>query len=197
MNRSLILPVLLLALLVGGPAFSADYQKGLDAYEKKDYATALKEWTPLAEQGDDNAQYRLGYIYRFGKGVPHDYKQAIKWFSLATEQGNADAQYRLGRIHELGLAVPQDYKQAIKWFSLAAEQGHAFAQTMLGSLYGNGLGILQDYTYAHMWFNIAASNGSNKAAKYRRLLVPLMSPTEISTARRLAHECVAKNYKGC
>ena len=56
MNRLLILPVLLLTLLVGNPAFSADFQKGLDAAQSGDYATALREWEPLAEQGDARAQ---------------------------------------------------------------------------------------------------------------------------------------------
>ena len=47
MKRLLILPVLLLTLLVGNPASSADFQKGLDAAQSGDYATALREWTPL------------------------------------------------------------------------------------------------------------------------------------------------------
>ena len=42
MNRLLILPVLLLTLLVENPAFSADFQKGLGAYDRGDYATALR-----------------------------------------------------------------------------------------------------------------------------------------------------------
>ena len=63
MNRFLILPVLLLTLLVGTPASSADFQKGLDAYDRGDYATALREWTPLAEQGHAWAQYNLGVMY--------------------------------------------------------------------------------------------------------------------------------------
>jgi hypothetical protein len=51
MKRLLILPVLLLTLLVETPAFSADWDKGLTAYRSGDYATALREWTPLAKQG--------------------------------------------------------------------------------------------------------------------------------------------------
>jgi hypothetical protein len=46
----------------------------LDASERGDYATALKEWTPLAEQGYADAQYNLGDMYRYGLGVPHDYQ---------------------------------------------------------------------------------------------------------------------------
>ena len=59
MNRLLILPALLLTLLVGNPAFSADFQKGATAYESGDYATALREWKPLAEQGNASAQFNL------------------------------------------------------------------------------------------------------------------------------------------
>jgi len=51
MNRLLILPVLLLTLLVGNPAFSADYQKGLAAAQQGDFATALRELKPLPNRG--------------------------------------------------------------------------------------------------------------------------------------------------
>jgi TPR repeat protein len=74
MKRLLILPVLLLTLLVGNPAFSADFQKGLDAARRGDYATALREWKPLAIQGNSAAQFNLGLIYDTGRGVPQDYK---------------------------------------------------------------------------------------------------------------------------
>ena len=62
MNRLLILPVLLLTLLVGTPAFSADFLKGLTAYESGDFAIALREWTPLADKGNADAQYNLGLM---------------------------------------------------------------------------------------------------------------------------------------
>jgi hypothetical protein len=44
---------LTVALLFGctGVCKSADFQKGVAAYQSGDYATALREWTPLAEQG--------------------------------------------------------------------------------------------------------------------------------------------------
>jgi TPR repeat protein len=67
MNRLLILPILLLTLLVGTPASSADFPKGAAAYKSGDYATALREWTPLAEQGNVGAQYLLGVMYRKGR----------------------------------------------------------------------------------------------------------------------------------
>ena len=53
---------LTLAVLLGsaGVSWSADFQKGVAAYESGDFATALREWTPLAEQGDAAAQFNQG-----------------------------------------------------------------------------------------------------------------------------------------
>ncbi len=89
---TLILPVLLLTLLIWNPAYSADFQKGVDAYNSGDYATALREWKPLAEQGNAGAQFNLGLMYGDGQGVPQNYKTAIKWFRLAAKQGHPRAQ---------------------------------------------------------------------------------------------------------
>ena len=77
MNRLLFLPVLLLTLLVGNPAFSADWKKGVAAYQSGNFATALRKWTPLAEQGDAAAQFNLGILYRLGKGLPQDDKPML------------------------------------------------------------------------------------------------------------------------
>ena len=53
---------LTIAVLLGsiGNSESADYQKGLTAYDSGDYATALREWTPLAEPGDVSTRIRIG-----------------------------------------------------------------------------------------------------------------------------------------
>ena len=120
MNRLLILPVLLLTLLVGNLAVSADYQKGSDAALQKDFVTALKEWKPLAERGDATPQFQLGWLYHEGLGVTQDYKTAIRWYTRAAEQGYAYAQSALGRMYEKGQGVSQDYLLAYMWFSLAA-----------------------------------------------------------------------------
>ena len=76
---------LLLAVLLGsaGVRWSADFQKGLDAHDRRDQATALREWAPLAEQGNAVAQYNLGIKYRQGQGVPQDDTTAVKWLRLS------------------------------------------------------------------------------------------------------------------
>ena len=113
---------LTLAVLLGsmGPSWGADFNKGLAAAQSGDFATALREFRPLAEQGDSGAQYNLGWLYHKGKGVPQDYKTAVKWYTLAAEQGNSWAQYNLALMYYNGEGVPQDYKTAVKWYTLSA-----------------------------------------------------------------------------
>ena len=121
MKGFFIFPVLLIYLL-GTPAF-ADFQKGLDAANRGDFATALKEWRPLAEQGDADAQYKLGVMYDIGQGVTQDYKEAMKWYRRAAEQGYASAQYRLSVKYFDGVGVIQNYTLAHMWWNIAASQG--------------------------------------------------------------------------
>ena len=93
---------LTLAVLLGsaGVSESADFQKCVDAYNKKDYATALREWKPLAEQGLADAQSNLGLMYDEGKGVPQNDKTAVKWYRLAAKQGDADAQEQVEKLQK-------------------------------------------------------------------------------------------------
>ncbi len=57
----------------------AGWDEGLAAYQRGDYAAAIREWRPLAKQGVAEAQYNLGVIYDRGQGVTQDYAEAVKW----------------------------------------------------------------------------------------------------------------------
>ena len=197
MKELFIIPVLLFSLLLGVPSYSADFNKGLTAAQNGDFATALKEWKPLAEQGDALAQYNLGVMYDTGEGVPQDYKEAVRWYRLAAEQGHADAQYNLASMYDNGDGVPQDYKEAVRWYRLAAEQGNAKAQYNLANRYYFGEGVIKDIVYAHMWKNISASNGIDEARKDLKIFEKKMTLSQKEEAQILARECVKKNYKGC
>lgn len=113
---------LMIVVLLGntGLSWSADFQKGLSAYERRDYATALREWEPFADAGDADAQAALGEMYRKGNGVRQNYKTAAWWFRLAAEQGNTGAQVKLGNMYSSGNGVALDHKYAYMWWSIAA-----------------------------------------------------------------------------
>ena len=64
---------------------------GLIAYRARDYRTALTNWLPLAQQGNDNAQFFVGGLYADGAGVPRDVVRAHVSWSLASASGHETA----------------------------------------------------------------------------------------------------------
>jgi TPR repeat protein len=131
-----------------GVARAAPFDNAMAAYERGDYAIALRLFRPLADQGEAAAQNNLGAMYANGQGVPRDYAEAVKWYRKAADQGYALAQTSLGFMYEQGQGVPQDYAQAHMWYRKAADQGDAAAQLELGVMYGEGQGVRQDYAEA-------------------------------------------------
>ena len=114
---------------------------------------------PLAEAGNELAQFELGNMYSNGRGVTQDFAEAVKWYRLSADQGYADAQYNLGLMYNNGQGVPQDFAEAVKWWRLAADQGYANAQYNLGLMYNKGQGVPQDYAEAVKWWRLAADQG--------------------------------------
>jgi hypothetical protein len=115
---------MLLLIAAALPAL-ADFQAGLDAFQKGDYMTAAKEWRPLAEDGDPGSQFNLGLLYLDGHGVPQSYAEAVTWFRRAAEQDYAPAQHNLGAMYGTGQGVKRDYIQAYKWLNLCAAKGNS------------------------------------------------------------------------
>ena len=182
-----------------GAAEAGALKDGEAAYQRGDYATALRLFRSLADLGDAFAQDDLGVMYDNGQGVPQDFAEALKWYRLAANQGDAGGQANLGLMYAAGHGVPQDYAEAVKWLRLAADQGDPAAQYNLGAMYGNGRGVSQDYVLAHMWFSLAASSGKeihDQAVKCRDFSASKMTPTQIAEARKLAHEWTPK-YVAC
>jgi TPR repeat protein len=111
---------------LAAPAW-AEFQVGMDAYNRGDFKTALREWQPMAEQGDARAQFYFGLLYENGDGVPLDYAKARQWYEKAAVQGDAKAQLYLGLQSSFGQGVPMDLVDAYMWYSLAGGNGNAHA----------------------------------------------------------------------
>ncbi len=167
--------------------------KGLVAYNRGDYATALRVWKANAVLGIAEAQYSLGVMYYHGEGALEDYAEAVKWFRSAAKRGHASAQYNLGIMYQEGKGVAQDYVEAKKWYRKAAKLGDADAQFNLGVMYGKGIGMPQDYVCAHMWFNLSAARGNETARKTRDLVAKKMTPADVSKAQKLAREWMERS----
>jgi len=197
MNLMKKLLVCILFVLLGTHMPAQEIDKGYEAYNDGDYATALKEWKPLAEQGYAFAQYNLGILYEYGNGVPKDYAEAVKWYRLSAEQGYAISQYSLGLMHSNGYGVLKDKAEAVKWWRLSAEQGYVYAQGILGIMYELGEDVLKDNITAHMWYNIASGNGHKSAGDWRDGRAGFMSASDIKKATDMANKCMENDYKKC
>jgi PAS domain S-box-containing protein len=186
-----IIPERILALGVEQPAQGVD--AAYAAYQKHDYASALRLARPVADQGDSRAQSLMGLIYFNGHGVQRNDPEAMKWYRRAADQGDTDAQLKIGDMHFEGRAVAQDYPEAGRWYRLAADQGNAAAQYNLGILYAKGEGVPLDNILAHMWFNLAAVNFTSRTSRDRAIalrdtIARKLSPAEIGRAQEMARE---------
>ena len=143
---------LAVALLFGsaGVSWSQDWQKGVTAYTSGDYATALREWTPLAEQGDADAQKKLKEIKILLSLSPKEqrnlaslearkgnYKKALNFLDQASGNGDHIASWKLAGNYRgtlQGWGIKKDLRKARHYEKLAAEQGSPSAQSFINAI---------------------------------------------------------------
>ncbi len=86
----------------------------------------LNELRALAEQGNEDAQGALAFLYANGEGVPQNADEATRWFSLWAD-GDPGLLFGVGFLYENSQGVPQSDTEAVRWYRMAADQGHASA----------------------------------------------------------------------
>jgi hypothetical protein len=134
-------------------------------------AGQLDEIKAKADQGDAQAQFALGAIYKSGSGVGCDLNEALRWFQAAAKQGHIGAKHQIGLIyarHDLYtpkfiVKDPNARSEAVRWFREAAEHGYPAAQHDLGVMYALGSGVEKDEREALRWYLEAAQQGDADA----------------------------------
>lgn len=139
---------------------AADVKAGVDAWQAGNYNGAIREWLPLAEAGDPDAQFNMGQAYKLGRGVPSDLKLAQSWYEKAARQGHEQAQANLGLI----LFQNGDRTGAMPWIQKAADAGDPRAQYVFGTALFNGDLVTKDWTRAYALMTRAAAQGLPQAA---------------------------------
>jgi TPR repeat protein len=149
------------SLVAGDESMSAEaqYARGKEHFEKKDYKEAIHWYQRAANLGLAEAQYHLGRMHDKGFGTKQDFDESIKWYRKAAEQGNADGQFNLGYAYANGEGVAKNLTESAKWFGKAAEHGDADAQYNLGWLYDKG----KNFTEAEKWYKKAADQNNPSA----------------------------------
>ena len=117
-------------------------------------------WKQSAEDGNAEAQYKLGRCYAKGLGVEIDMVEAVRWFTLAAEQGMAMAQCALGNCYYYGYGVDHDCMKAVEWYAKAAERGLGKALCALGRTQCFDENLDKRYYNRNwFWFRGAADQG--------------------------------------
>jgi hypothetical protein len=111
--------------------YPGQFEQGLEALEAGNFAEAYCRWRPLAEQGNADAAYHLGWLYANGNGLRVDVKTAIHWWRKAAEQGHMDAMFALGMAYTTGEEIEPDEEEALRWYLAAADAGNEDARDMI------------------------------------------------------------------
>jgi TPR repeat protein len=100
MRKRIIIGGMILATQSMGTvaAVAGPWEDGMAAYNRGDYAPAIRVFRTLAEQGNAKAQNVLGVMFRKGEGVPKNPGRAHMWFSFAAKRGEAGARAELREV---------------------------------------------------------------------------------------------------
>ena len=138
------------------------YQKGLDAENRKDYVTALDYYRKVADAGNSDGFFKLGWFYDNGYGVSQDYSEAYQWYKKAADAGDMYAMNNIGVLFACGHGVSKSQVEALDWYKKAADKGNITSMRNIGDLYngsGNVDGLQKDPKIACEWYEKAAELG--------------------------------------
>lgn len=200
-------------LLLFGMSFNAsafEMVEVLNAQQEKqqqiDDKKQLDALLAKAKQGDADAQFTLGYLYRTGNRPDNQQFQVVRdigflpyqshsftqnlvqakyWLEQAAKQYNAKAKNELGLMYETGQGVAQDKKQAFLLYQDAAAFNNPAAQNNLARLYFLGSGVKKDPKTSYAWAKIAEINGSEDAKKGLAVLERTLSAADKVEAEKI------------
>jgi uncharacterized protein len=160
MRLKLLASGLTIVLAMVGTSARADVKTGVDAWSRGDYPSAIKEWRPLAINGDADAQFNLGQAYKLGRGVPVDFKLAESWYRKAADQSHFQAEDNLGLI----LFQNGDRPKAMPYIEKSANRGEPRAQYVLATALFNGDLAKKNWVRAYALMTRASASGLSQAS---------------------------------
>ncbi|MEA1920602.1 MAG: tetratricopeptide repeat protein [Campylobacterota bacterium] len=136
-------------------------QEAHNAYNAKDFTSAFKLYTTLAESGNADAQTSLAYMYQNAQGTQKSEAKALALYLKASEQEQPYAMFNLAILYANGIGgVAFDQFKAYELHLKAAikEVPPAMYETAL--MLERGLGCVQNYSEAAFWYEEAAKRGN-------------------------------------
>ncbi len=175
------------ALALSAPLFAQDLagpsvEAGFTAWQAGDYDAAVRNWRPLADRGDADAQFNLGHAYRLGRGVPQNLTLAEQWYERAARSGHMEAQAMYGVI----LFQNGRRTEAMPFIQRGAEAGDPRAQYVYGTALFNGDLAPRDWVRAYAMMSRSAAQGLAPAATQLAEMERHIGSDEVARGRELA-----------
>ena len=85
---------------------SSALRKGQAEFSGQNYRMAFKDLLPLAQKGNSQAQYAIGYMYYNGLGIGKDFRMAEFWLHKSSVQGSPLASKALAMIDKAKASEP-------------------------------------------------------------------------------------------
>ena len=149
------------SLAMASTAAFADVKAGVDAWSAGDYDTAVRDWMPLAKQGDPDAQFNLAQAYKLGRGVPMDLDKAKTLYGQAAANGHIQA----ADVYGLLLFQDGEREKAMPYIKASAARGDPRAQYILGVAHFNGDLVEKDWVRAYALVSLARQSGLPQASR--------------------------------
>ena len=125
------------------PAIEDHGERASNAMQLGNYAVAYCIWQPMADNGDANAQFNIGWMYHNGYGLRIDDEMALYWWLRAATTGDANAHFALGDLFAAGQGVDKSMEIALGWYISAANKDHEQARETLIELLKNDSSYFQ------------------------------------------------------
>lgn len=100
------------------------FAKATQLYEAKNYPAAFAEMQRLAESGNAQAIYNLGYMTQNGQGTTKDEKRALQYYQDASNKGYGKASFTLAQLYRHGgLGITPNTPKFKEYLDRASKQG--------------------------------------------------------------------------
>ncbi len=135
LKKLFTISLLLCSGILAADEFKKDLSDAFDAMRIGNFAEAYCLLKPMAEAGNIEAQYNLGWMYHNGYGLRVNDNLALEWWQSASEHGNTDASFSIAMLYNLGEGqISKNLSKAVDYYLLAAQNKHDEAVIILRSM---------------------------------------------------------------
>ncbi len=150
------------AIGLTGSELASEFDRGLTAYDAKQYQTAFQIWWRIKDQ-DLAAMRNVALMLRKGQGITKNSHKAEDILRTAAATGMPNAEVDLAEMYLNGEADPPSPKRALPLLQKAAAAGQPLGQFLLGQMYEDGNGVPKDVNKAIELYISSARGGLHEA----------------------------------